>query len=130
MKKLRPILFICVLTLVYACKGGEDHVQVPDDVLPPDSMVSILVDFHLVEGVLVYKQQHKEPTEQLSADLYAMILKKHNIDRETFSHALTFYSEHPRVYMKIYNQVLEKLSMLHGESMQKVAGPPPRRMHE
>jgi hypothetical protein len=123
--KIAYLLLPLILLALVACEGGEEYVTAPPGIIPEDSMVNILVDFHLVEGALLDKQQQNEPTVPAVAEYYDLIYSKHNISRKRFDEAVDFYSYHPRLYTKIYDKVLAELSRLQGESMQ-VSGEKPK----
>ena len=116
MKKCFQWCSLLVFILILGC-GGEKKVEIPAEVISPDSMVPILVDFHLAEGAILDKQQQKLDAAQPAANYYAMILKKHNIDKKKFDHSLEFYSHYPALYIEIYDDVLAELNRKEGESI-------------
>jgi hypothetical protein len=107
-----------VFILLLGCGGGEEKVDIPEDVIGPDSMVPILVDFHLAEGAILEIQKQKQSAAQPAANYYAAILKKHGIDREKFDRSLQFYSNYPALYIQIYDEVLAELNKKEAASLQ------------
>jgi hypothetical protein len=120
MQFFRPLLYLILASaFLFSCKGGEDYVEAPDGIIPSDSMAAILVDFHLAEGALLDMQQRNKPTAQAGVAYFQWIFEKHHINRQRMSDAMEFYSSHPRLYTKIYDQVLAELSRIQGESMKQ-----------
>jgi hypothetical protein len=118
MKHLLIVFSVAVLAL-YSCSGGEDHVKIPPDIIPPDSMISIFVDFHLVEAALQLKQQKREDPKKYTGYYYSFIMKKHGIDQKSYKNSLKFYSDHPKLLRSIYDKVLSELSTKQGKSVGK-----------
>ncbi len=120
MQSFRHLKYLILASaFLLSCKGGEDYVEAPEGIIPSDSMVGILVDFHLAEGALLDMQQRNRPTAQAGVAYFQWIFEKHHINRKRMSEAMEFYSSHPRLYSKIYDQVLAELSRIQGESMQQ-----------
>jgi hypothetical protein len=46
----------------------------------------------------------------LPEDLYLSICKKHNADRETIEKSLLFYGQHPKIFLPVYDEVLNRLN--------------------
>lgn len=118
MKRFLVLPTIALFAFLLSCKGGEDNVQVPEGIIPPDSLVYVLTDFHLAEAALAEKKVLQQNTEQYSSLYYALLFKKHNITRTQFDESMEFYSAHPKLYRETYDKVLEELSRLQAEAMQ------------
>lgn len=115
MRHLIAFFVLISIILLFACKGGEENVSVPADIIQPDSMIGILVDFHLVEAAISDKQQQKKNVAYYTDYYYQEILKKHQISRVDLDKAFDFYSYHPKLYREIYDQVLSELSRLQSQ---------------
>jgi hypothetical protein len=119
MRRLLIILSIAALGM-FSCTGGEDKVQIPPDVISPDSMISIFVDFQLAEAAIQEQQQKNKDPKEYTGYYYSMILKTHHIDRHSYDHSLQFYSYHPKLLVEIYDKVLSELSTKQGRSMERL----------
>lgn len=108
---------LCSLMLLFSCKGGEDNVVVPSGIIPPDTMVFVLVDFHLAEAAVMEQQLQNKDPRQYTQYYYQSIFEKHHINRKRFDEAMVFYSSHPKLYRETYDKVIEELSRLQTESM-------------
>tara|TARA_B000000437_G_C11459537_1_gene229949 strand:+ start:24 stop:458 length:435 start_codon:yes stop_codon:yes gene_type:complete len=103
MKKTLFILFIfcsCGFT-------GEENL-VPDNLIPEEKMVDILYDMSLIS---VSKGINKRILENNGMKPKKYILKKYNIDSLQFVVSNEYYSKDLEKYLKIYEEVLNKLEM-------------------
>ena len=122
MKRL-SLLFLCLLLLVVtACKHDprpKDIINVESDKAFDDTMVNVLTDLYLIEGVYAAESQYRFDTaspEVLSA--IDAILEKHHITREQLDKCFDYYSEHPDEYKVLQEQVaarIDKLTAPNGE---------------
>jgi hypothetical protein len=107
---IRKIVFISFLFILNACGSRDEKLKIPDNIIPPEQMVSVLVDFHLVEASIIKAQQRNEDVNALSDFYYHSILKKHKINRKKFEESILFYSRHMKEMHNIYQQVVVELS--------------------
>jgi hypothetical protein len=107
---IRKIALLSVLLLVYACSSKDNKTRIPDNIIPPDKMVSIIVDFHLVEASLSQSQQNHEDVNQLSNYRYNSIFQKHKINRIQLGESIMFYTDHMKDLEAIYKEVVVELS--------------------
>ncbi len=101
------------MLVLFSCRAPKE--KTPDNLLPPDSMVSILVDVHLAEAAanvtrLSDVQSFKAP------QLYPAIFKSHQTDSTTFHNSFNYYLKHPEKLEAIYNKVLNELSRRESET--------------
>ena len=110
---LYSILTFFILTS-FACNSSAPEVIIPPEVMSKDSMVSILVDVHLLEATidLGIMQGAIDPKQ---ADKYYPVFKKHNITRQQYDKNLLFYSSHPELLDQIYDKVIAGLSRKQAE---------------
>jgi hypothetical protein len=107
---IRKIALISVLFLVCACSSKEKKTKIPDNIIPPEQMVSIIVDFHLVEASIFQGQQNHEDVNLISNYRYKWIFQKHKINRNQLSESLMFYTYHMKDLEAIYKEVVVELS--------------------
>ncbi len=83
--------------------------------LPSDKMANILSDLHMAEAYaqLVPKDNGGYMSKNIDTlkILYGHIYKKHDMDTSTFNQALGWYKKHPLEFDKVYENVLEVLSI-------------------
>lgn len=129
MKAFGRLFWIIVLSfLIISC--GRNKMRVPEGIMQPDEMVSMLVDLHLADGYL-----HNLPITQYNKrdsafNIYPGILKKYNITRPQLDSIFMFYGQYPNEFAKIYDQVLEELSKMEGEAREADTLTNPERMEE
>jgi len=78
-------------------------------------MAKILSDLHMAESFaqMVPKDNGDYSTKNVDTlqALYSHIYKKHKIDTASFSKALSWYKQRPKEFDKVYEEVLEVLSI-------------------
>lgn len=94
-------------------------------VIPADSMVSLLTDLHIADGVIAVQKKDKTETGHLSTEYFNEILKKHNIDRETFEESMRYYAYHTDQLDDIYEKVITELNKKESLYLPKKDNPPP-----
>lgn len=107
---IRRITFISFLFLLCACSSEDEKLKIPDNIIPPEQMVPILVDFHLVEASVIQAKQRNEDVNQATNFRYRSILEKHKISRNKLSESIAFYTGHMKELHKIYEEVVVELS--------------------
>lgn len=112
--RLKHLLFIILFFSVLGC---DQKTKTIDDVLPKDSLISIIVDMHLGDAILM------EPTIQYKEfvvnkpEYYSFILQRHSVTKELFQESIDYYSQNPEEYEKMYDIVMEKITVLQGDFM-------------
>jgi hypothetical protein len=116
---LRKIVFITILLLVYSCGSKDTKTKIPDNIIPPDKMVAVLVDFHLVDASVGLGQQKHEDVNDISNYRYNSVMKKHKITRTQLSESFMFYTGHMKDLENIYKQVVVELSTMQSRIISK-----------
>ncbi len=107
------VKILCFIILLSSCDGSGDNLDVPKDIIPRDSMVSALVDMHLIEGAKV-GQKIMGDTVKIST-YYAKMYEKYGVTKKQFEKSFQFYSEHPDAMNKMYQEVIERLNKIQQE---------------
>lgn len=107
MKKAFILFF---LFAVMSCSTKNESV--PPDLIPQDSMVSIMVDIHLAEASMPAMQIYGEKMNEVALEHYAHIYKLHHVTEEQFKTSHEYYIAHPDVYKDIYEQVVKSLQKM------------------
>lgn len=94
-----------------------------DLVIPADSMVTLLTDLHIADGVISTIKLKDKGLKHLSTELFSSILEKHKIDRDTFEESMHYYAYHTEELNKIYEKVIVNLSKIEGVATSKSPGP-------
>jgi len=102
--------FIIVLLTILFMLSGCSNNKVPDYVIPPDDMVSILVDIHLTDGMMSSHQVRREIAREDSVNIYNILLHNYGYSRHDFDTSLYYYGKNMALYDKIYEDVLNQLN--------------------
>ena len=97
-----------ILIIFCSCGFVNDENLVPDNLIAEEKMVDILYDMSLIS---VSKGINKRILENNGMKPKKYILKKHNIDSLQFVLSNEYYSKDLEKYLKIYEQVLNKLEI-------------------
>ena len=85
------------------------------EIVPPKKFINVLVDIHLADGIAVENMSHVKGVLLDSASLYGSVFSKYGITRTIFDSTMSFYSEHPDDFQKIYNKVTSRLKRMEDE---------------
>jgi hypothetical protein len=114
-RKMRPgrgyCLVLLMALLAMSCVHGKYG-----EIIPSKKFVDVLVDVHLADGIAVdnMNAMNKGPRLDSSA-LYKSVFDKYGVNRTMFDSTLSYYTEHPDDFQKIYNKVTAKLKLLEDE---------------
>lgn len=101
MKKL-----ILIFLIFHSCGFTNDETLVPDNLISEEKMIDILYDMSLIS---VSKGINKRILENNGVKPKKYILKKYSIDSLQFVVSNEYYSKDLERYLKIYEEVLNKL---------------------
>lgn len=107
---IKKILFLFVFAILLIACSKEKRVSIPSEVIPPEQMVPVLVDFHLAEAALIKAREAKQNVDSLKGQYYHSITKKHHITFNTFNVSIKFYSSNLKELYTIYRDVVSELS--------------------
>jgi hypothetical protein len=106
------ILFLIFSLFLFSCSSLQDNeLNVPNSILSEEKFTKLIVDFALAEsaGNLNVKNL---PAEKMDSAYAFNPLKENKVSKEQYDSAVTFYSKHPAIYKKIYENVLVTLSKM------------------
>jgi len=118
MKKL--FLLILILTFISCGKTQKNKVPVEsNEILTVDQMTSILVDIHFIEAEMFIKQNSGKDVKYYTKYYYKYLTTKYNITFNQFKANINYYSSHIKDLEKIYEQVVNTISLKNGEIYKK-----------
>lgn len=85
-------------------------MEVPEGILPRDSMVSALLDIHLIEGAKVGQKIMGDTLKVHS--YYQKMYDKYRVTQDEFDESFKYYSDRPKVMHNIYKEVIEQLNKI------------------
>lgn len=107
----RVFIWLLLLISLGAC---YNKIKAPsfdmELVLPPDTMVSVLTDIHLAEGIVNIEVKKNRPVEQVSGEYFHTVLQKHHISLEAFQESVRYYAYYADKMDAIYEKVIINLS--------------------
>ena len=114
--KLFKILFPTLFLFGLSMSCGSKKIEVPANLLQPNEFVELMIEMHLVDGYLHQSLTTLHSRKDSAFLIYPAILEKYNISRTLLDSTVLFYGKHPEEFNKIYDQVLDSLSMMEGET--------------
>ena len=110
---MKKILFLLVIaaSLISCYKSGSKETFDMSKVLQPDSMVSLLTDLHIADGIINTTKDKKLSTEYLASEYFEVIMEKHHIDKGIFEESIRYYAYHTEEFNNIYEKVVSNLSL-------------------
>lgn len=110
------VFFLCLSFFLFSCSKKEE--QIPAAIIPKEKMVQVMVDVHLAEARLQMNMaiDNNFITKQ---SYYKFIFQKYNITYADLTVSYNYYSAHPEVFSKIYDEVITELSKKQAEASKK-----------
>lgn len=107
---MKAFISICIMIAVLSlgsCK--EKDIQKPDHLISKNKMVHMLADVHLAKACFQHQYNLPDSLRLSSTDLYYSVLAKYNVPDSIFTRSLIYYSSNPKLYEKMYNDVINIL---------------------
>ena len=77
-------------------------------------MAEVLTDLHITEAQASVKTLPDSVSTEKSG--FQKIFEKNNITKEQYEKSISFYIEHPELFGEVYDNVLNELSKMQGET--------------
>ena len=106
------LLLIFLPFFFFSCKD-----RVPSKYPSKKEMASILVDIHLAESTLVHRMPRRIISDDPSKGIYRSVSQKYGLTKVQFDSALYWYTSHPQVYLKVYDEVIARLSEMEAQAV-------------
>ncbi|MFV0555036.1 MAG: DUF4296 domain-containing protein [Mangrovibacterium sp.] len=108
--------FLLLFLVFTSCDNSK--IEAPKNLPSATVMENVLYDIHYAEAIV---QNHPDLGRQTTAtaqhknlisdSLYAGILQKYSIDDSLFTMSLLYYSAQPKNFEKIYDKVIERMTI-------------------
>ena len=116
MKYLKLFLLFLIIVAA-ACK--KPKVEIPPEVIPPDSMVQVLTDIHIAEAAIGQKSSTGDNGDLFAASYFKFVFDKYKITELQYRNSTKFYAAHPDLYENIYSIVISEISKRQADALQK-----------
>ena len=110
---MRILRFIPLITLGFA--SCEAEVTVPEDVVPQEQFVEVMIDMQLLEAAFNMKHLGNKEADTIMYPRYREVYAHHGISPETFRYSYDWYLSEPELMDEVYEEVLNKLSIMEEE---------------
>ncbi len=102
-------LFVLII-LLSACSGESARLELPDDLIPKDTMVLFIKDLSLIEAHVQNRYLHVSRFHKLMEKSGDNLLKKYHLTRARFESSMDYYGRDNALMRSIYNEALDKLN--------------------
>ena len=101
------ILSFTVGILCLSCQKEKT----PADILPPEQLTNIMIDFYLGEARLMQYSLKLDSAKKLFIPFEDSVLKKYGVTDTLLQKTYQYYFDHPTELEKIYEAVVDSLSL-------------------
>lgn len=120
-KKHIFIVILAVFIATVSCFKRKTEAE-RKDLIPQEKMADILTDLYIADGLLILPLVHHWYESEDSIAAYRDVIESHGETKEDFDRSIRFYFiKKPKQLMKIYEQVLARLSEMESRYDQETA---------
>lgn len=109
----KGLLLLGALLMALGCETRNykplGETEVPQEVLPVDSMSLIMEEIHLAEAKVNKLSPKQERGTLLYLKLQDSLLNQHGLDTGRLNRSFRFYTRHPVMMEKVYERVVDSL---------------------
>jgi hypothetical protein len=113
MNNVIPILkFLSVLLfflLLSSC--GKKEVEVPEGIIKPETMTSIIVDLSIADGGQNVSYSAGNSRRYDIWVFYQAALERHDVTQEQFMQSLDWYADHIKLINQVYDNALTEINL-------------------
>jgi hypothetical protein len=105
----KPLLILSCIIFFTSCSKKEE--EIPKDILPQETMITVLSDMHYAEAMLQLKNLgQNDSTKRIATGYYKFVLAKHHIDQQQFQKSFKYYLSKPEITTDMYDSIITRLS--------------------
>lgn len=108
MKLLKQVSVLLILLVIW--EGCTKRVRVPSEFPNEDSLATILADLYYMEATLNQSRDYVRGNEEQMIKYYKYVFNKHNITKQEYDTAFSWYTEHPELLSEVYDKVISILN--------------------
>ncbi len=110
------LIFACLL--FFSC-SDKKAVIIPDTILAKKKMAEVMLDVHLLEASMSLNISNADKVSAGNPTPNFDVLKKNNISKKQYDESFYFYSQHPDLLNEVYQIVLNDLSKMQAQVVNK-----------
>lgn len=110
MRKLKSNIFryvVALASLVFVAQACGNKSERPSNLVPEETMQSVMLELYLFEGAASVKQMPIGDSTKVA--YYNLILKKHHISLADFDSTMAWYSKNLKELNKMHKIVLDSI---------------------
>ena len=112
---MRKIFIIIISFIILGCQSG---MQKPEDLIPKNKLINILVDIHIHDAVISDLMRKDLLVKQAIPEYYDQVLSEYQITKEQLESTLDYYSIKKEKLTMVYEQVVDSLEVRRIEMQQ------------
>lgn len=89
---------------------GEEEIPPPDNLLPREQFVEVMVEVQLIEAVFNQNMIRSDEPQRRIARYYKETFERLGVDRKAFEATHTWYHRKPELLQEVYDEVISVLS--------------------
>ena len=109
MNRLKVLFFVCFVALL-GCESKLKLPPAPKDLIPRDSMVSLLKDMAVLESYMQNRYQNVNAFYKVMSESGKYYLNSKNISEERFERSFTHYVSRQNELQSMYSEVIDSLT--------------------
>lgn len=106
----KQISFLFSIVILLSSTGCENNEE--KNIIPKEDFVDILVDIHLMDGIMQQPNLRNSLTKNDTIDYYNAVLRSSNYTRGQFDSSIAYYSKNIKEFDNIYQDVLSTLNQM------------------
>lgn len=108
---MKNVIFISLSFILFSCSNEEQrkNVDIPNDVIPFDTMSSIMLEVQLMESQIENERTINPSVMDSIPSYYNSIFKKHEVTKNHYDSSLMFYSKNITLLDSLYNNIFAEL---------------------
>lgn len=106
---------LIVLLGLFSCKGTIDRASKPDDLIPRDTMVSILTEMVKLESFVQAKYVQPAKYHEVMIHSGDSLLKVFNVSKSQYERSFKYYASYQEEMIGMYEESLDRLNRELGE---------------
>lgn len=108
---MRGVQLLFCLFLFAACNPREIVIDKPKDLIPKDSLTSLLTDLVVLEAHIQSKYMQLNNYTEIMSKSGDSLLKKHGLTYDRFQSSMMYYGQLPHTMDTIYTNVIDTLTI-------------------